>query len=377
MSKKTYVNYRKISYFLNQKLWFQFDILMQRFILLAKNSSNINISGSENKLWDLNQKNLFRFYHIFKKSLFPNLLYKTVFILFIGIIRIDLKFLEDKLIFLENHLINAWKIYSYKILDFPLILLELLRYKVLSGNNNIAIEYLDQIKYLKNLKLGINSKNEFLIREAIELLTIRLNKKIIPEYYSVWINNIQTSCYTKCINELTKIKVIKGKNFNFDIKNNLMYFCCKIKNLEKENWFNVTNFFRFRSQRKYIKCFFEKFQLYTHIFCWSFKKKVYLQDIVYIFLEKSLKKCLRLSYIGRNINLYLPEAELTLQTISLGKKQKIILFKSRQIFKHKFYTSIFEKTDPMKEIREKTIEIVLYKNCSLYKTIVEKKITKI
>mmetsp|Transcript_27007 Transcript_27007/g.65696 ORF Transcript_27007/g.65696 Transcript_27007/m.65696 type:complete len:146 (-) Transcript_27007:1802-2239(-) len=91
-------------YFLNKKLWYQMKFLIQDLVIFSSYLSLLLIKKERKTICFFNQKKLLSFYQKFKKILKKHLSTPKRILFLINIMKIEVFYIEDKIIFIENDL---------------------------------------------------------------------------------------------------------------------------------------------------------------------------------------------------------------------------------------------------------------------------------
>ena len=370
------LNYNKLCYLLNQRFWFQFDILNQKFVILSKKVSTVTINNRIGKFLNIYSKTLIKYYNLFNKLLYSTIPHKTVSIILIGICRFDLIYIEDKITFLENHIRIYWYNNFFKISVLPIILIELINYKIWIGDLYCTNSIFNQLQHILAFFRIYNYKNfyhfgskqtmlslkriMFCFEKDIELELLSNTKSAFKMHH--YIQQLLEKAYTYPSRGIVAVKFSKY----FDFSNNFLSFFFSTKNEEKENWFQINSILRINNYQNISRSFFENFQIYNYIFYTYFsysRKQVYLKHLSCLLSEKFKKNGFRLSSIGRSKNLTPSEIELVLFQILPRFKYQNSLDAPRQILKNKKTKNNCLNYFCLDLINKKINFIFLYKNC--------------
>nr|UXY87689.1 hypothetical protein CcurKRNrm1_p159 [Cryptomonas curvata] len=387
-SKK--LNYKKICWFLNQKLWFQFDLLNQKFVLLIKNSYLIIFLNQTNTLFNIYSKILIKYFSLYDKLFFSIIPYNTLSTLLVGICRFELIYIEDKIIFLEKHMRSYWKNNLFKVSVLPILLFELISFRTSINNNRITRKIFFQRHYLylflsklkiKNFYNFKNKQIDLFLKKNIFNCSNNLNFKSIFNFKCIlktflYIQKISIKTYSHI--DHYNLFLNKTKYFNFIYI--FFSFFCKIKDDEKKDWFYINTVLRIIKSQKNNSSFLEKFQLYDNLFYLYFsyfKKQSYLKILSFILTEKFKEKKIRMSHIGRWVQLFPSEIELIWIRLFINYNQKNILNKNRQIFKFKKNRNTFINHNNSLELDKQEMFIILYKNFLSFFNVLKKKTSQV
>jgi hypothetical protein len=380
------LNYNKLCYFLNQKFWFQFNILNQKFVILSKKLSFITFSDRIENLLNIYSKTLIKYYFLFNKLLYSTIQHKTLSVILIGICRFDLIYIEDKIAFLENHTRIYWYNNFFKISILPTLVVELINYKIWIGDCNCTNTYFYQLQHILASFRICKSQNFYYFRNNEAMLSL---KRIIINLEND--SGFEILYHTKSafkvhhyIKQLLK-KACKYASRNiiafkfsryFDFSNNFLNFVFDTRNEDKENWFQIKYMLRLNINQDTSCSFFENFQLYNFIFYTYFifsKKQQYLKYLSCLLTEKFKKKCFRLSSIGRSKNLTPSEIKFVLIEILPRYKYQNALDVPRQVLKNQKTMNNCLSYLCLSDINKKIYFILLYKNCLSFVNAIEKK----
>nr|UXY88189.1 hypothetical protein Cry52Nrm1_p165 [Cryptomonas curvata] len=380
------LNYNKLCYFLNQKFWFQFNILNQKFVILSKKVSIVAIRDFVGNFLNIYSKTLIKYYNIFNKLLYSTIPHKTLSVILIGICRFDLIYIEDKIAFLENHIRIYWHNNFFKFSILPTILVELINYKIWLGDLDCTNNFFHQLQHILASFRIFNLKNFYHFGNkqttlSLKRIIVNFEKDIDLELLSSTKSAFKLHHYIQQLLEKAYkypsrgIVAVKFSKY-FDFSNNFLCFFFNTKNDEKENWFQINSILRLNNYQNISRSFFENFQLYNYIFYTYFsysKKQEYLKHLSCLLSEKFKKNSLRLSSIGRSKNLTPSEIGLVLIHILLRFNYQNSLDAPRQILKNKKTKNNCLRYFCIDAIDKKLNFILLYTNCLSLVNAIKKK----
>lgn len=165
------MTYQKLSFFLNQKLWYQLSRLIQELLILIKNSKLLKI-GNQGDIWFLFGNSLYKFFRKFYSYVKKNTLQLTHFLLICGIAKYEIFYVEDRISFIERELFKFKenpKSLSGEILIFSILIFSKTSLSWTKDNH----KWLNQVYLMKKIK-----KKDFLLETIFRISEILSTYKI-------------------------------------------------------------------------------------------------------------------------------------------------------------------------------------------------------
>mmetsp|Transcript_10046 Transcript_10046/g.23489 ORF Transcript_10046/g.23489 Transcript_10046/m.23489 type:complete len:353 (-) Transcript_10046:298-1356(-) len=270
-------------YFLNKKLWYQMKFLIQDLVIFSSYLSLLLIKKERKTICFFNQKKLLSFYQKFKKILKKHLSTPKRILFLINIMKIEVFYIEDKIIFIENDLAELKQKKKKSSWRGLFLLINLLcRYYIFLGIFQKKVNWGNQCAIIGREK-NTHKKIKF-NKLVFELTQIHVNKKIkkrlnssqiakthsffVDMFHSSWenekfIKRIQTLLSAYSIRKTkTKKRATEKKPSHLIPQSQVTSLLFKTQNvrnnLDKIDWFFDINIYRIKKEREKISGFFRK-----------------------------------------------------------------------------------------------------------------------
>jgi len=313
-----------------------------------------------------NEKKLLPFYQKFKKILKKHLSIPKRVLFLINIIKIEVFYTEDKIIFIENELTDLRKKKLSWITLF-LITYILCRYYVFLGIPQKKLNWGNQCIIIGKKK-NDHKKNKF-DKLVIELTQIHLNKKIKNDFYfrkatsqhsffidmfhnlgknEKFIKRIQTLLSIYSIQKTeNKKKIAEKKPIQLVPQNQVTTLLFKSQsvrnNFEKTDWFFDINIYRIKKKEETIPGFFEKPKKSSSDFLHFsiFHRKKIVCSILNVCQKKFEKKKIRWSIFTKLFMFCFPETEFFLVNFMKKNNNQYFIEQNRQLINNFFFLNYF------------------------------------
>lgn len=369
--KKGKLSYRPVFLLLHKKIWYQLKFLIKDLISFSLESSFIFLKETNN-LCLFKTKKLKIFYEKFKKILKKYLSSQKINNFLINLVKTELIYLEDKIIFIENEIYLFRQIYKSRFC-LNLIVYILSKYYIFLNNTMKKKNWIYQCFILRK-KFSNQKKRigfwQFLSRLTSIFLSKNSKKNISENYhqiYSLIFTNKKLKERKKIASEIRKvsnkhIEKQKGHNTKMEditklnsrpIKTQPKFlhaaFSNGRRNMDKHSFFFEKSLTR--SKRKLIKksIFFEKpsFHFFFDSFFFSNLKKKILDFFPKKKLDVESNTRFRWSVFSKLFKIKFREIIF----FSLGHKEKnslfIVLCYPRQLLEFSFSQKCSNKVNPL------------------------------
>lgn len=360
-------------YFMYKKLWYQMKFLIQDLILFSCELSLLSLKSVKKPLVFLNKNKLLSFYHKFKKILKKYLSVPRRIFFLLSIIKTEIIYTEDKIIFIENELAEfkktplPWNV-------FFLITCLLCRYYIFLGIRGKKWNWGNQYAILVSKK---KKKNKF-FKLVSELTQNHLNKKIkagsglsqIIKEYSLFADifydveeNKKLLKRTQLLLSLDLLEERKKKKKSSETRKiqpipknsitNLLFKSASIRNnLEKTDWYFDLNIHRIKRKKNKITEFLDKPKksLTNYLAFSNFQKKKMICSVLNVYERKSKRKNIRWSIFSKLLMFCFPEAEIFF-SVSINKdNNRCFIDQNRQLINKFFFVNYLP--DPRENLHE-------------------------